>query len=197
MWRKKALTGGKQLFIHETPGEKGTVIGVHGLTGHHMQLGHFQKALEKQYRMITYDLNGRGKSSNADNNSNIDQHVQELIELIKVLKIDRPILMGYSIGANICLKAATLIDVEALILIDGAGEVDQGQKELILPSLIRLEQSYLSRLDYINLIRNTYEKHGVRWSEHMNRIVNYEIEKSNDYWVHKSNHNIIKKKRFS
>ncbi|MGP4073479.1 alpha/beta hydrolase [Piscibacillus sp. B03] len=194
MWRKKTLTNGRQLFIHETPGEKGTIIGVHGLTGNHMQLGHFQKAFEKQYRMITYDLRGRGKSSEADSNTSIDQHVKDLVELIKLLKVKRPILMGYSMGAYICLKTAALVnDVEALILLDGAGEADEGQKELVLPSLVRLKNKYISRIDYINQTRETFEKFGIRWSEHMNRVVNYDVEKVGHHWEHKSNAELIKK----
>ncbi|WP_277673940.1 alpha/beta hydrolase [Piscibacillus halophilus] len=194
MWRKKFLKNGKQLFIHETPGEKGTIIGVHGLTGHHMQLGHYQKAFEKQFRMITYDLRGRGKSSEADPSTCIDQHVDDLVELIDLLKVERPILMGYSMGAYICLKAASRLEnVGAVILLDGAAETDEGQKELILPSLVRLKTPYSTRLDYITQTRKAYEKLGIRWSEHMNRIVNYEIEKQGDHWEHKSDSKLIEK----
>lgn len=194
MWRKKNLSNGKYLFLHESPGDKGTIIGVHGLTGHHMQLGHFQKAVEMQYRMITYDLRGRGKSSNADVDTSIDHHVDDLVEFIQSLNVDRPILMGYSMGAYICLKAATrLKNVAGIILLDGAAETDGGQKELILPSLLRLEKTYLSRLDYIDQTRENYEKLGIRWTEYMNKIVNYEIEKVDNHWEHKSDKTLIER----
>ncbi|WP_228547498.1 alpha/beta hydrolase [Filobacillus milosensis] len=192
MWRKKVLENGHQLFLHETPGNKGTIIAVHGLLGHHMQLGHYQRAFENQYRMITYDLRGRGKSTNASFDTCINRHVEDLVYLIYALKIKSPILLGYSTGAYICLKAAALIDgVSAVILLDGAAQTDEGQKELILPSIVRLKNVYPSRLSYIEESRVNYEKLGIRWSEHMNRFVNYEIEKKGNYWTQRSNPNLI------
>lgn len=187
------LNNGKNLYVKDIPGENGTVIFVHGLTGNHKQLSYFQDAL-KSYRTIAYDLRGRGLSDQASDDSSIDRHVEDLLSLIETLNIENPILVGYSMGAFICLKVASLIEQpKALILIDGAGETDEGQKDLILPSLNRLRKNYTSKEDYVEQTRTGYNKLGIQWDERMTEIAHYEITEKDGTWVHRSDAEIMEK----
>jgi len=183
---------GQTFCINETAGEQGTIIAAHGLTGNHKQFYHFQKAFTEKYRFISYDIRGRGNSDPALAETSIFTHAEDLIELIKTLKIERPILMGYSMGAYICaLVASRLPQVEALILLDGAGEADETSKQLVLPSLKRLEKFYRSEQEYVKEVKKLYTNLNVHWNDTLAKIVTYDIKKTNQGWKHKSDPKLI------
>lgn len=177
---------GTKLYVYDTPGAKGTIVAAHGLTGNHRQFNYFQKSLKGKYRFISYDIRGRGNSDPALKNTSIFTHAEDLLDLIKTLKIDRPILMGYSMGAYICaLVAKELPEVEALILLDGGAEADQTSKELVLPSLKRLEKNYLSEQEYIDEVKALYTNLNVHWNDTLAEIVKYDLKQIDKGWTHK------------
>lgn len=173
--------------INETSGEQGTIIAVHGLTGNYKQLHQFQEAFKGEYRFITYDIRGRGNSDPTDADTSIFTHANDLIDLIKKLEIKRPILMGYSMGAYICaLVASKLPEVEALILLDGAGKADDTSRELVIPSLDRLKKVYPTKENYIETVKNMYTNLKINWTEELSKIVEYDIKQTTEGWEHKS-----------
>ncbi|PKR77856.1 alpha/beta hydrolase [Halalkalibacillus sediminis] len=187
------LKNDRLLHVNDSGGEGLAVIGVHGLTGNHKQLQFFYEAIGENYRMITYDLLGRGLSSEAGEESSIGDHARDLIDLIETLKLEKVVLLGYSIGAFICSQAASQSDnVEALILLDGAGVPDKGQKDMILPSLSRVEKRYSSPEDYIEQTREAYEKIGIEWTSHHETIARYEIQEVKGGWIHRSKADVLK-----
>ncbi|MFS0643646.1 alpha/beta fold hydrolase [Siminovitchia sp. 179-K 8D1 HS] len=178
---------GRIFYIHDTPGNKGTIIGVHGLTGNHKQLHYVQEALSGAYRFISYDIRGRGNSGPANTNSSIAAHAEDLLDLIDTLRVERPILLGYSMGGYIsALVASRLPGVEALVLLDGAGLADHGTRELVLPSLERLEKAYSTPEQYVEEARNLYSNLQIDWNEHLEEIARYEIKVEEGIWRHKS-----------
>lgn len=178
---------GFTLCINDTPGEKGTIIAVHGLTGNHKQFHHYQTAFTGTYRFVSYDLRGRGNSDPAAKSTSIYTHVEDLIELIEILNIKRPILMGYSMGAYICAIAASkLFNVEALILLDGAGEADDTSRKLVIPSLTRLHKEFQSVEKYVEEMKVLYTNLQVSWTETMEEIVQYDLKRTVNGWTHKS-----------
>ncbi|WP_221563145.1 alpha/beta fold hydrolase [Alkalihalobacillus sp. TS-13] len=183
---------GQTFYIHDTPGEKGTIIGIHGLTGNHLQFHHYKEALSGSYRFISYDIRGRGNSDPADANTSIFTHADDLLDLIDTLKIDKPILMGYSMGAYIgSIAASRLSDVEALILLDGAGEADSVTRELVLPSLNRLKKSYSSPEEYVEETRKLYTSLSIEWTDTMEEILRYEIKRQGETWENKSDPSLL------
>ncbi|WP_343780818.1 alpha/beta hydrolase [Alkalibacillus silvisoli] len=181
------MTNNKKLHIcEEGQGEK-TVILVHGLTGNHKQMAYYQEALGEHYRVISYDLRGRGLSDEASEPTSIDHHVGDLVDLIMRLDLETVTLIGYSIGAYICAKVTALSSrVTSLVLLDGAGVADLGQKELILPSLERLRKTYQSKDDYIRQTKQTYEKLQIKWTNHLEDLAHYETKETNEGVVHRS-----------
>lgn len=185
--QKIKTKNGRTLYINDTPGDKGTIIAAHGLTGNHKQFYHYQKALTGQYRFISYDILGRGNSDGAIEETSIFSHANDLIDLIETLEIERPILMGYSMGAYICsLVASKLSQVEALILLDGAGEADDTSRQLVLPSLNRLSKVYSTEQSYVDEVEGLYTNLNVHWNETLAEIVKYDIEQDKNGWTHKS-----------
>lgn len=193
MVKKVPIQDQLQLAVYDTPGDKGTIIAVHGLTGNHKTFIQYRKYLAQDYRFISYDLRGRGDSSPADEETSLFQHTEDLKTFIKENKIDRPILMGYSMGAYICGQIASEIDVKALILLDGAGTTEQRQRALIVPSLSRLEKTYESVDDYVNQTRKIYDSLHVKWDADVEEITRYEVKKTADGYRHKSEASAMEK----
>lgn len=193
MVKKVEIQDGLQLAVYDTPGDKGTIIGVHGLTGNHKTFTQYRKYLESDYRFISYDLRGRGDSSPADEETSLFQHAKDLKTFIKDNNIERPILMGYSMGGYICAQIASEIEVEALILLDGAGTTEERQRALIIPSLSRLEKTYESVDDYADQTRKIYESLHVKWDSVVEDITRYEVKKTADGYHHKSEASAMEK----
>lgn len=185
---------GKNILIYDTDGTQGTIIAVHGLTGNHKQLSHYQQALSGKYRFISYDMLGRGNSDQVTQDTSIYKHADDLIDLIETLEVERPILMGYSMGAYVCSLVASKLDyIEGLILLDGAGEADDMSRELVLPSLKRLEKVFPSPEQYVGEVKISYTNLLVDWNKSVEEIVKYDIKKVDEEWMHKSDAALIEK----
>ncbi|AXI00241.1 alpha/beta hydrolase [Sporosarcina sp. PTS2304] len=182
-----------KLAVCDTPGEKGTIIAVHGLTGNHKTFDHYRNLLEGDYRFISYDLRGRGNSSPADEQTTLFLHAEDLKTFIKEQGIEQPILLGYSMGAYICAQVASEIDVKALILLDGAGTTEERQRALIVPSLSRLRKEYESEEDYVAQTKAIYESLHVPWDDMVEGVTRYEVKKTADSYRHKSEASAMEK----
>ncbi|ARF17122.1 alpha/beta fold hydrolase [Sporosarcina ureae] len=175
-----------KLAVCDNPEKKETIIAIHGLTGNHKTFYHYRRLLEKDYRFISYDLRGRGNSSPADEQTSLFRHAEDLKAFIKKYEIEKPILMGYSMGAYICAQVASEIDVAALILLDGAGTTEERQRALIVPSLSRLEKVYESEDDYVEQTKAIYDSLDVQWDKAVEEITRYEVKKTKNGYRHKS-----------
>lgn len=193
MLKEFSLNAHTKLAVCETRGSKGTIIAIHGLTGNHKTFYHYRKLLESDYTFISYDLRGRGNSSPADEQTSIFKHAEDLLAFIKLKEIDRPILMGYSMGAYICAYVASLIDVAGLILLDGAGTTEERQRELIIPSLSRLKKTFSSEDDYVTETKKIYQSLNVEWDKAIENITRYEIKETQDGWRNKSEASVMEK----
>ncbi|MEI3614405.1 alpha/beta fold hydrolase [Pseudogracilibacillus sp. SO30301A] len=183
---------GRSFKVHDVPGDQGTITAAHGLTGNHKQLTYFQNMLSGGYRFISYDIRGRGDSDPANEKTSIFTHADDLVDLIDTLDIRRPILMGYSMGAYICaLVARRLPEIQALILLDGAGEADDTSRQLVLPSLKRLTKVYPSQEAYLDEVKSLYKNLNVQWKDTLENTVKYDIKQTENGWKHKSNPQLI------
>jgi pimeloyl-ACP methyl ester carboxylesterase len=77
--------------------------------------------LSKDYRTITYDERARGKSEKSTDYS-FDGCLDDLSAVTAATSVQRPLLVGWSLGAVIAVRyaAAHPNDVAGLLLIDGA-----------------------------------------------------------------------------
>lgn len=58
--------------------------------------------VEMHCRVITYDHRNHGRSQRTDQNLTIEQLTTDLADLIDYLQLQKPILIGHSMGASIC-----------------------------------------------------------------------------------------------
>jgi esterase len=177
----------RQFQIADYPGEKGTIIAIHGLTGTHKNMHYYAELLTGEYRVIALDLRGRGNSSETDEEPSIFKHAQDIIDLIAELNIENPILMGHSMGAFISsIVASKLKSVKGLILLDGAASMSEHQRGIVKPSLGRLSKEYASQEKYVEKIKGIYDRLGITWTHVLQEAVEYEVEQVGDHWENKS-----------
>lgn len=190
-YRSIEVNGGTLAYA-EYEGTKGVIIGVHGLTGNNKQLHYYAELLKGEYRFISVDLRGRGNSSEATDNTGIEQHTQDIISLIDALNIQNPILMGYSMGGFIMGNVASKRDdVKGVILLDGAATCSDHQRKIVEPSLGRISKHYETPEAYLEEIQKIYSNLGVVWNEHMESVGRYEIARVDGHWENKSDENKI------
>jgi pimeloyl-ACP methyl ester carboxylesterase len=110
--------------IHSTVTGKGprTVILVHGYTCDESTWTEQVPALAQQYRVVTLDLPGHGKSEMPrDGQFSIDLFARAVEAVRAEVKADRVILIGHSMGTPVIVKYAQLYTphVAAMIFVDG------------------------------------------------------------------------------
>lgn len=183
---------GKSIQVADYPGEKGPILAIHGLTGTHKNMHYYAEHFKGDYRFIALDLPGRGNSDALDAEPSIFKHADDIIELIEVLTIDNPILMGHSMGAFISAIVASKLDsVKGVILLDGAAKMSKHQQDIVKPSLERLSKQYPSKGQYIEEIKGIYSNLGITWSNTLEDTVEYEVEPTGNHWRNKSDQSAI------
>ncbi len=88
-------------------GTQGTpIICTHGLTANAMCFQALADELASSHRVIAYDLRGRGDSDKPEDGYSIPIYAADLAALIDELKLERPIVLGHSLGALVSLYFA-------------------------------------------------------------------------------------------
>lgn len=112
------------LKIHSTVTGSGprTVILVHGYTCDETTWAEQVPALAKQYRVVTLDLPGHGKSdSPRDGKFSMDLFARAVEAVRLEVAAERVVVVGHSMGTPVALRYAHLypVHVSALVFVDG------------------------------------------------------------------------------
>ena len=161
---ERIQTKEKMINVNKTGNGKKDVllIFIHGLTGNYMQMHHFQEYFKESFNTLSYDLSGRGDSTIQKEPSDIHQHTEDLLQLIASLDYDKFILAGYSMGGYIALDAAAQSEkIQKVVLLDGGGLANEDTSNLVIPSLGRLEKTFASSRDYLDMMKQSYGALGV------------------------------------
>jgi len=84
---------------------KQSLVFIHGSGGNSSAWSHQYAKLHKFFNIAAVDLPGHGKSG-GQGKQDIFEYVLDLKEILGVLKLERPILIGHSLGAAIALDFA-------------------------------------------------------------------------------------------
>jgi pimeloyl-ACP methyl ester carboxylesterase len=113
--------------LHFTQSGKGdvSIVFVHGWGINGSYWEEQAKFLEDKYQVITLDLHGHGKTPATRSAMTIEQHAEDVVELINYLKINKVILVGHSMAGNINLHVYNKIPekIMGFIGIDNLQEV--------------------------------------------------------------------------
>jgi 3-oxoadipate enol-lactonase len=96
-----AVAGGRLRWT--AAGAGSPIVLVHGFSFDQRQWDPQLGPLSQHHRVVRYDLRGFGASTNPENGY---RHSDDLRELLGSLSIERPVLIGLSLGANVVLAYA-------------------------------------------------------------------------------------------
>jgi pimeloyl-ACP methyl ester carboxylesterase len=91
-------TNGINIHYTRTGGNKPTLVLLHGLTANGACWTGLAHILEKEYDIIMPDARGHGESSVPDFGYRYKDHANDVIGLIKSLRLPPPVLLGHSMG---------------------------------------------------------------------------------------------------
>jgi pimeloyl-ACP methyl ester carboxylesterase len=99
----------------------------HGVTDYGLSWASLANKLQADYDIIMYDARGHGFSSKPEGPYDLDTHVEDLVGLVKALGIEKPILIGHSMGSGIVGQVgATYPDMPRAVIME-----DPAMAELI------------------------------------------------------------------
>ena len=118
-----------ELFYTRTGGDKPPLVLAHGLTDSGLCWHQLAAILEANYDVIMYDAYGHGKSSRVDTDKRYNLS-EDLHDLIKILGLEKPGLIGHSMGADtVATFAATHPDMLSALVLEDPPWSDQAFDE--------------------------------------------------------------------
>jgi len=102
------VSHGTKLHYYRTGGSKPPLVLIHGITDDGLCWAPAAEALANEYDVVMVDVRAHGKSDAPDSGYDYKTIADEIVGLINGLKLERPLVMGHSMGAMITLTLAGL-----------------------------------------------------------------------------------------
>ncbi len=113
------IAKGVNLHFYRTGGGKPPMVLLHGVTDDGLCWTPIADVLAAKYDVIMVDLRGHGKSEAPDDGYTLTVMAGEVAALIKELKLEKPIIIGHSMGAITAITLAGLFpDVARAIVLE-------------------------------------------------------------------------------
>ena len=113
------LANGIRIHYWRTGGSKPPLVLAHGSSDDGLCWTNLAKELEARFDVIMFDARGHGLSDPPAAPDAADVQVEDLAGLIKELKLQKPILMGHSMGsASVAHFAATYPEVARAVILE-------------------------------------------------------------------------------
>lgn len=177
----RASVNGQELAWAEwgapnAPADK-TMVAAHGITANlHTWDALAPDLTNAGYRLIGYDLRGRGDSSKPTSGYSAAHHAADLLALLNYFNLKQVNVVGHSLGALIGMYFAVKHPerVRRLVLIDHGADTPPDAREAIGISLGRLGRTFDSIEDYVNLFKNApmYP----HWTPELEQFTTYDVE---------------------
>lgn len=122
---------GIKIHYHRTGGEKPSMVLAHGFSDNGLCWMGIVPDIQDDYDIIMYDARGHGLSDAPETDYSIDDRVKDLVGLIQALKLDKPILMGHSMGAGtVGWTIAKYPDIARAAILEDPGLHRRTQRQL-------------------------------------------------------------------
>jgi pimeloyl-ACP methyl ester carboxylesterase len=111
-WTAEAQSTGRYAEVNginlyfETHGAGRPLILLHGGLGSGEMFGPILPALGERHQVIAADLQGHGRTADIDRPIDIRLMAEDIAALIRHLDLDKPDVVGYSLGAGVALQTA-------------------------------------------------------------------------------------------
>jgi len=184
--RDDTIVAGDLTFHYVKWGEQGRpIVGIHGLTANAFSFQAWADGLATDYQFYAHDLRGRGDSDKPEHGYSVPIHAADLAHLIDAWELERPIVIGHSLGALIALYfAAHYPDkLSKLVLVDAGAPLPwhtpEEQPAWLTASVNRLGtpvpsfEEYIQRLKLAPFI-------GPYWNEYFERYFENDVRHNSD-----------------
>lgn len=175
--KTNGLTLAGRVWDTAARGGAGTIVAVHGLTANHTCWDPLAAALAADFRVIVYDLRGRGDSDKPARGYSLADHARDLAGVLDHLGVRRAHVIGHSLGAHIGVWFAAHHPerLDKLVLVDGGLDVRAEVLDSLAPAVNRLGVEYASLEAFLAMLREVPLFAG-RWNEHFTRYFTYDVE---------------------
>jgi pimeloyl-ACP methyl ester carboxylesterase/DNA-binding SARP family transcriptional activator len=141
------------IHVVDWPGGDPPIVAIHGSTGHAYSYTAMGERLDSAVRLIAVDLRGHGFSDKPPSSYGLDEHLRDVCELIDTLGLDRPILMGTSLGGAVATFTAQALGdrISGLVLVDavvGDQRLVERSSYAVLQLELRLQERFSDFDDY-------------------------------------------------
>jgi pimeloyl-ACP methyl ester carboxylesterase len=154
---KDIIVNGINIHYIDWPGKGKPIVCLHGLAANCRYFDSLGERLTPDYRVIAYDLRGRGNSGKPTSGYNFIRHGADTEGFLDALSLKKVVLLGHSMGAGVAAWFTPNFPerVDALILIDGGGAgpgagYDALRKQ-IDPIVARLRMKFPTEEDYVRV----------------------------------------------
>ena len=139
-----------------------TIGFIHGL-GLNQDVWSWQVSLFKNHNILIYDLLGHGDSKDPEGEISLSLFADQLLQIIKHIKLEKIILIGFSLGSMISRKFSSLHPsiVEALVLLNSPNRLlDQERDEILERAMLLKDEGPESTTDAAikRWFSNTFQK---------------------------------------
>ena len=179
--RSVEVNGIRLRYLDHAGGEPPLVL-LHGLSANaHSFGGLIAAGLSPAFRVVAPDLRGRGDSDKPATGYGMADHAADVLGLLDALGLERVVLGGHSFGAllSIFMAANHPERVSRIVVIDVSLELQPQVREMLRPSLERLEQVLPSADEYLERIREAPYIQGF-WNPELEAYYRAEIRESGD-----------------
>ena len=176
----KAKGDGVKIQVAVWEGKGKPILCVHGLTANCRCWDVLASSLSPRHKVIAMDLRGRGLSDGPPSGYSVENHCRDILALMDDQGLERPLLMGHSLGAFISLVFAAKYSqrVDRLILVDGGGKLSEAQMTKVFagikPSLDRLGKVFPDFESYVALLKQAPFLQP--WNSFFETYFRYEVE---------------------
>jgi pimeloyl-ACP methyl ester carboxylesterase len=184
--RDEYIIAGDLTFHYVQWGEQGPpIIFLHGITANAYCFQAFADDLASEHRVFAYDLRGRGDSDKPESGYGIPIHATDLAELIDVLRLDRPVVAGHSMGAFVALYFAVHYPqkLSKLIVIDAGvsppWKTIEEQPAWLTASMNRLGTPVPSFDEYIQRLKAAPFL-GPYWNRYIDFYFEHDVRRNSD-----------------
>lgn len=171
------IATGVRLATREWPGKGPAIVCIHGLTASHTCWESMADILAPDYRVIAYDLRGRGDSDKPPKGYSVPIHSEDLAALLDHYGLKSVILFGHSLGANIGVYFASRYPqrVKKLVLVDGGIDVRAEIFDSLGPAVNRLGIEFPSLPMFLEMLQSLPMFAG-RWNDYLERYFRNDVE---------------------
>ena len=169
----EVTVSGRKLFFWKNDGgfsaDRKSLVFIHGSGGSHEDWNQQITSLKNDFNIAAPDLPGHGQSE-GNGESDVFAYVETMDKFIKSAGIIKPILIGHSLGAAICLGFAIRYGNSAAAIVPVGGGVKMPVNSLILDGLKKDPGTTIAMIAKISITKTNREKYAGLIAEAISRV---------------------------